>query len=196
MIESDLRSRGRLVAIVAGHCHVPAGEGEAGYLVLRQSIAGCCEGQSCMAFLAAVAPGLARELSVMLILVAIDAGCKLDFVTRVLASGNMALSARYFRMRSHEGKAGFRVIRERKRRRAPTGNRVTAFAAAAVGPLHKLAAMRVGRVAVRACIVSDWSLEVAALVAAHAGHLEMLAKQGERGLRVVEGGGKSGLLPG
>ena len=78
------------------------------------------------------------------------------------------------------------MIRNRKRRRAPPNGRVAAFAFAAVCPMRKLPAMRIGFVAISACIVRDRSLEVPTLVTAFAWDIKMLAEQRKCGLGVIE----------
>ena len=72
---------------------------------------------------------------------------------------------------------------------------MAALALAAIGSVRKLAAVRIGLVAIRARIVHNRSLEVRTLVTTLAGNLKMLANQGVVRLRVIESRCKVRLLP-
>ena len=88
------------------------------------------------------------------------------------------------------------MVRDAKQGGAPTLDRMAAFAAAAIRAFCKLAAMRIGVVAIGALIVSDRSFEIACLVTGQARDIYVLPEQREVCLRVIEGCGKARFLPG
>ena len=123
------------VTLVAGHRLVAPGQRETGLLVLLQSEVCCLERGAIVTLLAAVPPRSACKLSVVFILVAVHADCKLDLEPRLLTCGRMAGSALDGCVRKDQGKASLRVICNVKRGRAPTLHSVAALAAATVGTL-------------------------------------------------------------
>lgn len=195
VIKSNLGTGDRLVAVDAGHSLVAASQREAGLLVHGKGVVGGIEGDTGVAFFAAVAPWISCKLTLMLILMAINAQRKLDFVAGFLAGGNMAIGALHLGVRRHQREPGFSVIRRRKRGWRPTIHLVATFAPASVRTLLKLAAVRVRSVAIRAIGKGNGNLEVRALVAGKARHISMFAKQRKRRLRVIEGGRKGRFLP-
>jgi len=78
---------------------------------------------------------------------------------------------------------------------APALHGVATFAAACVGTLCKLALVRIGFVAIGAGVMRNWSFEIAALMAAGTGNVDVFPKQGKVGLRVIECCGEAGFLP-
>lgn len=174
---------------------MPPGERKAGLLVFGQRVVRGLESCSRVTLLATVAPRIGRELTPMLILVAIHAERKLDLVARSLAGRDMAVSALQLAVRRDQRIFGFCVIGNREGGRAPTFYGVAAFAAAAIGALQKLAAVRIGSMAIGAQRVPDRQLEVFALVAGDAGDLHVFAQQRKLRLRVVEARGEAGFLP-
>lgn len=148
-----------------------------------------------MALIAAVAPRRRGKLPIVFILVAIEAGCELDFVAGRLAGRSMTVGALDLGVRRDQRKLGFGVISHRVGGRNPSFNGVAAFAASFVSPRKELAAMWVGLVAVRALDMGNLRLEVGALVAGEAGNLKVLAQQRVVGLGVIEGGREGGFLP-
>jgi len=68
------------------------------------------EGASVVALLAAVPPGYASKLPMVLILMAIHAPLKFDLVAGRLAFRLMARGALHFRMWKHQRELRFRVI--------------------------------------------------------------------------------------
>ena len=87
------------------------------------------------------------------------------------------------------------MIRHCKGGRSPACHSVATLAAATVGALEKLAAMWIGLVAINTSVMGDRRLEVPALVAGQAGHVNMLAQQRKVRPGVVEGRGEGGPLP-
>jgi len=128
---------------------------------------------------AAVLPGSGGELALVLILVAIQALRKLDFVLGFLAGRDVTCSALDCGMREGQRKLGLRMIRVRESARNPSLDGVAAFAAAFVASLEELAAMGIGLVAIRTVVVWDRRLEVSSLVAGFARDGNVLAEQGE-----------------
>jgi len=131
----------------------------------------------------------------MLIGVAIDALRELDLEFRVIARGHMARCTLHRGVRKDQRESRLRVIRNREGRRTPSLHGVAALTLSTIGAMRELAAMRIGLVAIRACIVRYRCLEVRALVTTLAGNLEMLADQRIVRLRVIECRGKVRLLP-
>jgi hypothetical protein len=64
---------------------------------------------------------------------------------------------------------------------------MTALAPSAIGPVQKLAAVRVWLVAIRTLVVGEWHLEIRTSVAGQAGNLKVLAQERIVCLRVIEG---------
>jgi len=183
------------MALIAGDRLVSAGERKRRLLVHGERVVRGLPGGSGMALLATVLPRIAGKLALVFILVAIDAECKLDFETSVIASGNMAVGALDFCVRRHEREARFGMICRGECGWAPAGYGVAAFAAPAIGALEELAAMRIRIVAIRALSVGDGQLEIAGLVAGEARHIGVFAQERVTRLGVIEGGGEGGVLP-
>lgn len=139
-----------------------------------------------VALFAVILPGCARKLTLVFVFVAINALRELDFVAGILAGRRMTGSARYLLMREHYRIVGFGMIRNSECSRDPTLHRVATLAAAAIGPLEELAAMRIGLVAVCAGVVRDGGLEVRILMAGQAWNVKVLSKQREFRLGVVK----------
>src|ERR1035441_4328952 len=55
--------------------------------------------------------------------------------------------------------------------------------------------MRIGLMAICACVVRNWRLEISSRVARHARYVDMFAEQGKLSLRMIECRCKAGLLP-
>src|ERR1035441_6496730 len=55
--------------------------------------------------------------------------------------------------------------------------------------------MRIGLMAIRACVVRNWRLEICSRVARRARYVDMFAEQGKLSLRMIECRCKAGLLP-
>ncbi len=147
-----------------------------------------------MALLAAVTPGIAGELALMFICVAVRTARELEPEPRILACWNVTRCARHLCMRKDQRKPCLCVVGDGKYRWAPALHRVAALAASAVGALRKLPAMRIRLVAVSACCMRNGRLEISPLVARNAEHILMFAEQRESGLRVIELLGKLRFL--
>jgi len=151
-------------------------------------------GIAVVALFAAIAPRVGGELSLVLILVAIQAGGKLDLVFGVFAGWNMAGGALHIGVRRNQRVLGLGVVRSRECGRAPSLHGMAALAAALVRALGKLAAVLVF-VAIGARFERDLGLEIAALVAVEARYLKMLSHQRVVGLGVVKLGGEGRPRP-
>lgn len=134
--------------------------------MLLDRIAGRLECCPVVALLAAIAPWLTRELAFMFVSVAVGTGRELDLEFRCCARRYVASGAADLCMRKVEREGGLRVVRDRKRRWAPALHSVAAFAPAAVCAFRKLAAVRIGLVAVGAMLVRNWRLKISAYVTA------------------------------
>lgn len=176
----------RLVAFIAGNCDMTARQRIARFLMHRQGIAGGLEGRAFVALLAPVIPRRAGKLSLMLVLVAFNAGIKFDLEPCRISCRNMALRARHVGMRKYDRISSLCVIRDSKRGRAPAVHGVTAFALAAVRSLGELATMRIGVVAVGADLVWHRLFEIFAFMAGYTVNLSMLAQQRKCGRRMIE----------
>src|ERR1700694_376416 len=122
VIERNRVGRRRLVAIVACHRNVTAGKREAALLVPFDGEVRYFPLVAVVALLAAVAPRVGSELPLVLILVAIQAGCKLELVFRILtagAGGLVAIRALQIGVGRDERVLGLGVIRRRESGRAP-----------------------------------------------------------------------------
>jgi len=148
-----------------------------------------------VALLATIAPRRAGKLSLVLVLVAIDALGEFDFEFCVFAGGRVARIAFHAGMRKRERETGFGVIGDGEYRGAPTLHGMAAFAASSIGALRKLTLMLVF-VAVGAYRMRNGCFEVAVFMTAHAGHVDVLALQGEFCFGVVEGCSEARFLPG
>ena len=183
------------MAIDAGYGLVATGEREAGALVLQQRVIGCLEGEAIVAPLAAIVPWGCRKLPVVFIPVAVHAESELDPVSSVLAGRGVAVCALSFSVRRSQGKAGLGMIGCRVSGGPPALHGVATLAPAAVRAFQELPAVRIGIVAIGAIGKGHGGLEVGALVAAQARHIEVFSQQWVAGLRVIEGGNERGFLP-
>ena len=93
------------------------------------------------------------------------------------------------------GKPVFAWSAIEKRRWAPALHRVAAFATAAIWTLRKLAAMRIGFMAVCAMLMWNRRLEISPRVAAQTLNVEMFPEQRETCFCVIERLGESRSLP-
>jgi hypothetical protein len=148
-----------------------------------------------MALLAAVTPRGGSELSLVFILVAVNAKRIFDLVLRRLSRRSVAGSALDLGMRKDQGKSGLRVIGNIEGRRAPSLHRVAALASPPIGALEELSAVRIGLVAIGTCVMGDGSLEVSALMAGTAWNSEMFTEQRKVCLGVIKRFGKARLFP-
>lgn len=195
VVDRNLGADGCLVTVDAGYRLVPAGEREVRFLMLLQGVIRTVEGDSVMALLTAVAPGITRELARVLVLVAIHAERKADLVAGRFTGWGVAIGALYLGVRGYERKARLGVLGDRIGGGNPAVHRVATLASPPVGAFQKLASVRVGLVAIGAICEGDGRFEIRILVAAQAGDLLVLAQQWKARLGVIEAGGKGGFLP-
>lgn len=175
-----------LVTLVTRYSHMATCQWKAALLMLRQSHRRCLERVAGVTLLTPIAPGVAGELSLVRILMTIDAYAELDLVKRLRASRNMAGGTLHRGVRRYQREARLRVIGLREDRWRPALHRVTTLAAPSIGPLRKLPGVRIGFVAVRAESVRNRRLEVARLVTGQARDLEVLTRQSKVRLRMIE----------
>ena len=116
-----------------------------------------CQGKSRLmeifdgvAILASVLMRWAGELIVVRVLVAVQARCKLDLVNRILAGGQMTLSAFHGHMLPSQRIPRCVVLLHAEERRLPAFHRVTFVAFAFLRPRLELPFVRVGLMAVGA----------------------------------------------
>lgn len=102
----------RLVAFVAGHGQMTARKWESRILMLPEREARCLECCPVVALLAAIPPWVTRELTLMFIAVAVNAGREVDFEFGCRARRHVASSAAHICMRRVEREAGLRVVRD------------------------------------------------------------------------------------
>ena len=176
----------RGVTIGAGHRQMRSFENKAGFQVPREGERRRRKGLRRMATLAAVRQRGCGELPGMFVLVAISAQCEVDFVPCRRTLGNMALCASDLGVRSLERVVAGAVILHGKGRGLPAIHGVAGLALAAVFALGKLAAVRIGSVAIRAELVGNGRLQVAAVVACLAMQVSMLSEQREVSLVMIE----------
>lgn len=163
--------------------------------MLLDRVAGCFECRPIVALLAAVAPRLTRELALMFIAMAVNAGRELDFEFRCGSRQCVASSAANIGMRKIERETGLRMIRDRKCRRAPALHRMAAFATTAILTFCKLSAVRIWFVAVGALLMWNRRFEISSGMTTQTLNIEMFPEQWETGLRVIERFGKARSLP-
>lgn len=175
VIRNELGACGRLVAFVARDGHVSACQREMRLLMLLQRVTGYFECGARMALLACVQPRRCRELSLMLVLMAIHATLEGYLEPRLRSCRDVALSTRHLLVREDYRKAGLAVVRKSEGGGLPALYRVAAFAFAAVRAGSELPAVRIRRMAVSATRMGNGFLEVGALVAGDAGNLSVLA---------------------
>ena len=188
VVEHNRVGRCRLVAVVAGHGDVAAIEWEVALFVHFDVVVRHLPLVAVVALLAAVAPRVGSELSLVLILVAIQAGCKLHLVFRVLAAGTgglVAIRTLQVGVRRNERVLGLGVIRSRECGWAPALHGVAAFATTLVRALRELSPMLI-LVAIGTRLESNLGFEIAALVAVNARYLPVLSNQWVVGLGVIE----------
>ena len=121
----------------------------------------------------------------MLVLVAIHAFGKSNFVKRVFAFGNMALGARHGGMFALERIGASGVLLHVELRGFEAIDGVACRTLDAGGSLGKLAVVNV-LVAIRTLLEDEWLLEIASLVAGQAIDGLVLSQQGIPGFGVVE----------
>jgi hypothetical protein len=195
VIRDYLRAACLLVALQAWHRHVTSVQWKIGLLVQGQREACGLEWCSVMALFTSVIPGRTRELPLVLILVAVDAEWILDLESRLFASRQMTWRAIHFCMGKYQGKTCLCVIGNREGWRRPSLYRVTGLALTSVGPLRKLAIVRIRLVAITAEIMRNGSLEISLRVTLRATNLKVLAQQGKMRGGMIEGAWERRLFP-
>jgi hypothetical protein len=103
-----------------------------------------------VAFLASIHPRRSRELAFVHIRMTVNTCRESNLESRLRAGRDMALLAGDSVVRFDQWEVRARVIRDRECRRLPPCNGVTGFAFAVIGAGCKLAAVRIGFVAISA----------------------------------------------
>lgn len=148
-----------------------------------------------MTLFAAIAPGCSGKLTVVFILVTINAECITDLELGLFASRNVAVRTLDPGVRSDKRKPGLRMISRGEGRRAPTLNSMATLTPSTIRPLGKLAIVRIRFVTVGARFVRNLGLEIAVLVAVIATHLQVFSNQRIGGLGVIKPVSERGLKP-
>ena len=195
VIQRDLRSLCRFMALIASYGDMTACQRETRLLVLGQREARSLECRPGMALLAAIQPRFRRKLPFMLILVAVGTFGKFDLESRLLAGGNVASCAGHLFMRKLDRIAALGMIRDREKGRTPALFIVATHTLSAIRPLRKLTTVRIWIMAVFARLVRDRHMKIRTLVAGHAVHFKMLADQRKVCLRVIKFRRKPRTLP-
>jgi len=138
-----------------------------------------------MAGLAAVQVRFSCKLAVVGIFVTVRATGELDFINRLFASGNVALSAFYLCVLSFQRILGSRMLLDAKQRRLPSLHFVAFRTLAFLRTIRELAVMNV-LVAVRTIGKLERLFEVPASMASNATHLDVFPQQGILCLGVIE----------
>jgi len=175
-----------LVALDATDRDVPALQWESGLAVARKAEIGGHEPLHGMAVLTAVLVGNACELALVDVCVAVQAELILDAVLRGLAGWAMTLVAGHGDVLSQERIRALHVGCNRKRGRFPAFHAVAARAFAVVRPGEELASVYV-LVAGLAEFVRNRRLEVGAMMALRATHIEVSSNQRVFRFRMIEG---------
>ena len=158
---------------------------------MRLFMSGQCERRGLVslqrvAAFAGVEIGSRRELSIVLVFVAIGATCEFDFKKRVFAFRNMTLRTLHREMFPFERIGGGRVIFHRECRGFEAIDGVASRTLRPLRPLGELAVMRVGLVTVHARSKRDRLLEISTRMAERAVHGHMLSLQRVLRLGVIE----------
>lgn len=139
-----------------------------------------------MAALTGIEVRCCRELPGVLIAMAVGTVLELDLEQRFLALGDVALRALQLGVPCFQGIRRGGVVLDCELRGLEAVHRVAGRALDTIGPLGKLAAVRVGLMAIHAFLESQWLLEVSRSVALAAVHGLVFAQQWIFGLGVVE----------
>lgn len=158
-----------------------------GLLVKRQGVVGCLKGRSGMTPFATIEPRRGYELPIMFIFVAVQTEFELDLIACFLAHRDVAVSALYLGVWHYKRETCLSVINCCVCTRFPTFNIMAALASSAIGSLHKLSAMRIGMVAIRAIGKGCERFEIRTLMACQAWNSNMLSQQRELCFRVIKG---------
>jgi hypothetical protein len=139
-----------------------------------------------MTWFALVVVGGPGELAAVLVLVAVRALRKGDFVTRRGPCGNVAFVACYARVFSIQRIADRRMCLDVEERGLPSIHRVARGTLAFVRTGGKLAAVWIDRVAVRASREGNFFFEITSPVASEAIHFRMQSQQRIFGLGMIK----------
>ena len=175
-----------LVAIGAWHRNVAAGKHEARLLVPGQAEGGWPVSLQIVAAIAGIEVWCRGKLPGMFVGVTVGAALELDPEERLFSFGNVALGALQARMTALQWIRAQSMLFHGERGGLPAVHRVARGTFSAVGTLRKLAAVRIGSVAIHALLEHEGLLEIAISVALGAIDAGMLALQGELCLGVIK----------
>jgi len=174
------------VAFGARHGHVSTRQWVLCLPVLHNRESRSMKVDHSVTLLAAIFVGLRCKLSVVRVLVAIEASRELHFINRVFARRNVALRAFHFGV--HTLQRIFRrfMLGHPEKRRLPVIHRVAFRAFTFLGARGKLAAVWIRFVTVRALLERQRFLEIPADVARDAADRRVLSQERILCLRVIE----------
>lgn len=167
-----------LVAIAAGHRHVPTRQKKARLLVTSQRERGWPISVERVALVALVQVGSRSKLGGVTIAVTIRTKLELDLVERVFCLRSVTLPALQACVPALQGIGGYRMFFNAEPCRFESFDGVTGRAIAAVSPLRELPTVWIGPMAIRALFKCHRLLEITTRVAFHALHLCVFPEQG------------------
>lgn len=186
------RSGGRrlpgLVAIEAGHGHVPARKREAGFVMPPQSEGGRRVGLDRVAILAAAIVRRPGELAFVDVRVTVQTLGVFEAIIRALPGGNVTLGAGNRGVFSLQRVACGGVLGHSELCSLEAFDRVASLAGAAVLAGTKLSTMRIRSMAISAFSVRQWGVKGLPVVTGAATHGGVLSEQRVPGAGVVEDG--------
>ena len=177
-----LEIRRFLVAFGARRGNMASRQHEVRFLVLGQSERGGFVSFKVMAAFTPVEVGCRGELARVLVRMTICAAFELHLKQSVFALWDVTLRAVETRMAALQRICARSVFFDRERRRLPPVYRVARGALSCIGSIGKLAAVRIGLVAIHALLESQRFFEVPACVALRAIDAGMFPLQRELGL--------------
>lgn len=160
----ELRRQVGLVAIRTGNGNMSAAQTEASVLMHRKRKGGWPESLHGMAVLTAIQMRRRRELTNMLVFMAIGARSEFQLVNSGGSGRNVTLRASYRGMFCFQRIGGSSVLFWSEIGRFESLDRMTRRALASICPFQELASVRIGRVAPRALVKCKRLVQVSAFV--------------------------------
>ncbi len=198
-VVADSRSIGsiqRLMAVAANSRNMRPGQHKRRLLMPRQCKSSYVEVVLRMTQLTAIEIRSPSELLLMYVLVAIATLRKQNLELGGAACWDMAFRAFHRRMLPAQREVRRAVILRLEDRFFEAVDRMAAFAFASVGPLGKLAVMRIGRVAVGTEPMCQMGLEISRTMATIAPQFNVFTEQRVLCLEMIESRREACLLPG
>lgn len=182
------------MAVTAGNGQVSSHEGEASFLVRGNGKGRGAEVFHSMTGLTAILMRQCCELSLVTILMAIEASSVFGMVVCVTTHGQVALLTRHAAVLSGQRIRGLAMARRGECRGSEARLGMARGAVAPIGTRAKLPLVRVG-VAVQAPAMTDGRLEIGGLVAFRTGNCFVLSLKGKTRSLMIEIGSQSRLTP-